>query len=241
MDLFGGRPAQETFENQKQQNYFKLWEIEERRTRGALSSFLENAGLGELSLVHEVMNALPSRGNLHLANSLSVRYANYVGLSPDRTDVKVYANRGTSGIDGCTSTAVGHALSGPEMNVLITGDVAFFYDRNAFWHNYELPNLRIVLLNNHGGAIFKMVDGAEDLPESDAYFVTEQKLNAKKLCEEFGFEHIRLDNKRKMVNALKNFFDNDKAVKVLELENTATAAKSVLDDLKQHLKKRYEL
>lgn len=241
MDLFGGRPAQDTFENQKQQNYFKLWEIEERRTRGALSSFLENAGLGELSLVHEVMNALPSRGNLHLANSLSVRYANYVGLSPDRTDVKVYANRGTSGIDGCTSTAVGHALSGPEMNVLITGDVAFFYDRNAFWHNYELPNLRIVLLNNHGGAIFKMVDGAEDLPESDAYFVTEQKLNAKKLCEEFGFEHIRLDNKRKMVNALKNFFDDDKAVKVLELENTATAAKSVLDDLKQHLKKRYEL
>ena len=73
---------------------------------------------------------------------------------------EVFANRGTSGIDGCTSTAVGYALAEPDKQVvLLTGDVAFFYDRNAFWHNYPTPNLRVVLLNNHGGGIFRLIDG----------------------------------------------------------------------------------
>ena len=245
LEILSGSKGKGTFEDQKQQNYFNLWEIEERRTRSGLEAWFAQDHPGELSLVQKVITALPAHANLHLANSLSVRYANLVVMAPERRDVTVYANRGTSGIDGCTSAAVGHALSGKEMNVLITGDVAFFYDRNAFWHNYNLPNLRVVVLNNHGGAIFRMVEGAEDLPESDEYFVTRQKLTAKHLCEEFGFEHIRLDNKpadsqRKMANALKNFFDDDGITKILELETSADEAAETLKALRQHLNKRYE-
>jgi 2-succinyl-5-enolpyruvyl-6-hydroxy-3-cyclohexene-1-carboxylate synthase len=239
-DLIAARLRQETFEGQKQRNFYKLWEIEERRTQASIETFFPQASLGEFELVFEMLRALPKVCNLHLANSLSVRYANFVGLSPEQGTVKVYANRGTSGIDGCTSTAVGHALSSNEMNILITGDVAFFYDRNAFWHNYDLPNLRIILLNNHGGAIFKIIDG-EGLPESDEFFVTNQKLNAQKVCEEFGFEYIRLDNKRKLNNSLKNFLDSDPTVKILELESSPLAVKSIIDNFKVHLKKRYEL
>ena len=240
LEILSGRKGKGTFEDQKQQNYFNLWEIEERRTRSSMEAWFARPDTGELSLVHKVIRALPSRVNLHLANSLSVRYANFAGIASDRPDLTVYANRGTSGIDGCTSAAVGHALSGKEMNVLITGDVAFFYDRNAFWHNYAMPNLRVVVLNNHGGAIFKVVEGAEDLPESDEYFVTSQKLNAKKLCEEFGFEYIRLDNRRKVANALKNFFDDDGTTKLLELETSPQEARDVLKELRQHINKRYD-
>lgn len=245
LEILSARKSKGTFEDQKQQNYFNLWEIEERRTRSSLEAWFARPDTGELSLVHKVISALPAHVNLHLANSLSVRYANFVSVAPDRPDVTLYANRGTSGIDGCTSAAVGHSLSGKEMNVLITGDVAFFYDRNAFWHNYAMPNLRVVVLNNHGGAIFKVVEGAEDLPESDEYFVTRQKLNAKNLCEEFGFEYIRLDNKRpdnnrKVANALKNFFDDDGTTKVLELETSAREARDVLKELRQHINKRHE-
>jgi 2-succinyl-5-enolpyruvyl-6-hydroxy-3-cyclohexene-1-carboxylate synthase len=125
--------------------------------------------------------------------------------------------------------------------VLITGDLAFFYDRNAFWHNYPLPNLRVVLLNNHGGIIFKMIDGPGSVPEADEYFITKQVLNAKKLCEEFDLEYLKLDNKRKVKNLIKDFFDTDKRTKVLELETDIVHNKEIFDNLKKQIRKGYEL
>ena len=96
---------------------------------------------------------------------MSVRYANFLGM--EREDVAVYANRGTSGIDGSTSTAIGHAIADPDRtHFVLTGDLAFFYDRNAFWNNYLPKNLKVLLLNNQGGVIFRMIDGPTRQPES---------------------------------------------------------------------------
>lgn len=231
----------ENFEGQKQHNYFKLWEIEERRATRALSDFFPREEPGEFELVKEILDNLPPTGNLHLANSMSVRYANFIGLNKNQSGIEVFSNRGTSGIDGCTSTAVGHSLASEKLNLLITGDQAFFYDRNAFWHNYPLPNLRIVLLNNHGGAIFTMIDGPAALPEAIPYFVTEQRLNARKLCEEFGFEYLKLDNKRKVKNLIKNFFEADATTKILEIETDAVSGKNTFDQFKEQIRKSYEL
>lgn len=228
------------FEKQKQSNYQKLWEAEEHRAERTLKDFFTKEAFGELELVHEVLRQLPPLCNLHLANSMSVRYANLVGLNDSKKNINVFSNRGTSGIDGCSSTAVGHSLINELPNFLITGDLAFFYDRNAFWHNYNLPNLRVVLLNNHGGIIFKMIDGPGSLPETDEYFVTKQNLNAKKLCEEFDFDHLKLDNKRKIKNTLKDFFDFDGRTKILELETGIDQNKTIFDSLKQKIKKSYD-
>jgi 2-succinyl-5-enolpyruvyl-6-hydroxy-3-cyclohexene-1-carboxylate synthase len=128
-----------------------------------------------------------------------------------------------------------------DTNILITGDLAFFYDRNAFWHNYPLPNLRVVLLNNHGGIIFNLIDGPGALPEANEYFITQQKLNARKLCEEFGFEYLHLDNHRKLKNLLKDFVDFDGKTKILELETDTTINKTLFENLKLKIKKSYEL
>ncbi len=234
-------PNQNEFENQKQNNYYKFWEVEERRALRTLDDFFPQEEFAELELVREVLMNLPDDCNLHLANSMSVRYANYIGLHAAQKKVSVFSNRGTSGIDGCTSTAVGHSLASNIPNILITGDMAFFYDRNAFWHNYALPNLRVILLNNHGGVIFKMIDGPASMPESDEFFSTTQKLNAKNLCAEFDMDYLKLDIKRKLKNLLKDFFDFDGRTKVLELETSMAANKKIVDTLKQKIKKSYEL
>lgn len=232
---------QETFENQKQNNYHKLWEVEERRSLRSLSEFFPQEPLGELELVSEIIKQLPAKCNLHVANSMSVRYANFIGLQAEQKDVRVFSNRGTSGIDGCTSTTVGHTLTSDVPNILITGDLAFFYDRNAFWHNYPLPNLRVVVLNNHGGVIFNMIDGPASLPEGPEYFITQQKLNAKTLCEEFNVDYLALDSRRKMKNLLKEFFQFDGRTKILELETDTALNKTIFDNLKLKVKKSYEL
>ncbi|MDH5250214.1 MAG: 2-succinyl-5-enolpyruvyl-6-hydroxy-3-cyclohexene-1-carboxylic-acid synthase, partial [Cyclobacteriaceae bacterium] len=109
-DFLGSIARQENFESQKQNNYNKIWEVEERRAARTLDAFFPAKELAEFELVKEVLRNLPANCNLHLANSMSVRYANYIGLAASQTGVKVFSNRGTCGIDGCTSTAVGHAL-----------------------------------------------------------------------------------------------------------------------------------
>jgi 2-succinyl-5-enolpyruvyl-6-hydroxy-3-cyclohexene-1-carboxylate synthase len=229
------------FENQKQNNYLKLWEIEERRAVRSIEKYFPQDTFGELELTREILNQLPVLCNLHLANSMSVRYANVIGLNDSKKNINVFSNRGTSGIDGCTSTTVGHSLLNQLPNILITGDLAFFYDRNAFWHNYALPNLRVVILNNHGGLIFKMIDGPDSLPETDEYFVTQQNLNARKLCEEFDFDYLKIDNKRKIKNTLKDFFDFDGRTKILELETDIQLNQKIFNKLKLTIKKSYEL
>jgi hypothetical protein len=94
---------------------------------------------------------------LHVANSMSIRYVNVLG--GDISDAEVFSNRGTSGIDGCVSTAIGAAMVNQKPTFLIVGDVAFLYDRNGLLIN-ELPqNLKIVVINNAGGNIFRMIDG----------------------------------------------------------------------------------
>lgn len=239
-DFLATLPLREGFIHQKQHNYHNLWEVEERRSRRVLQGFFSRTEPTELELVKRVIEELPDGASLHLANSMSVRYANFVGIPPGK-NIRVFSNRGTSGIDGCTSTAVGHCLASGKPTFLITGDQAFFYDRNAFWHNYPLENLRILVLNNHGGLIFHVLDGPSSQPEAREYFVTDQRLTAKNLSEEFGFGYQVIDNKRKMANLVRDFVSTDGGTRILEMETRLEANKTVLEDLKLQIKKSYEL
>ena len=228
------------FEKQKQINYSQLWSAEERKVQRAVSDFFPHQPFGEFELIKEIINNLPEKTNLHLANSMSVRYASLIGLTAGQEGINVFSNRGTSGIDGATSTAVGHSLISDALNILITGDLAFFYDRNAFWHNYPLPNFRVLLLNNHGGVIFNMIDGPRELPEAAPYFVTEQRLNAKNLCQEFNFDHLLLDTTRKIKNYITDFFTIDGRTKILEFESDSDTCKNIFDKYKRKIKEHYE-
>ena len=230
----------DAFEIQKQKNYCKLWEVEERRMLRVLDEFFQEPEMSELVLVKKLIDNLPEGSNLHLANSMSVRFANLIGIQAGKKGIQVFSNRGTSGIDGSTSTAVGHCLISGKPNFLITGDLAFFYDRNAFWHNYPLQNLRILLLNNHGGLIFDVLEGPSSMPEAKDFFITRQMLNARKLCEEFGFGHLRADHPRKVKNLFRDFLGFDGNTKILEFESDTALNKREFEKLKMKIKNSYE-
>ncbi|MCE7990631.1 MAG: 2-succinyl-5-enolpyruvyl-6-hydroxy-3-cyclohexene-1-carboxylic-acid synthase [Roseivirga sp.] len=197
--------------------YLNEWLERDRKKRANVHSFFQSQPFGEFETVNEVMSALPADSQLHLANSMSVRYANFVGLR-GRSDVKVFCNRGTSGIDGSNSTAVGAALAQDQLITLITGDMAFFYDRNAFWHNYPIHNLRIVLLNNHAGGIFRMIKGPSDQPELAEYFETEQLLTAENTAKDFGMEYKKVGDREELGKALADFYQPGPTAKILEVE-----------------------
>lgn len=215
--------------------YGEEWMQHENQARHSLATFFAAHDQGEFALVNALIKSLPSPCNLHLANSMSVRYANHIGLSVNQSGVRVYGNRGTSGIDGCTSTAVGQSLASNIPNVLITGDQAFFYDRNAFWHNYPLPNLSVIVLNNHGGIIFNLIDGPASQPEAEEYFVTRQTLRAQNLAEEFGFRYTT-----GMPDFTKDFFQHSGTAHIHELESSQSLNKAIFEAFRKQIKKSYE-
>jgi 2-succinyl-5-enolpyruvyl-6-hydroxy-3-cyclohexene-1-carboxylate synthase len=198
--------------------YRTAWFEQERRSKRTLQQLLtKQLEFNEFSAVAQVLERVPDRGQLHLANSMAVRYANFVGRQPHQ-QIRVFANRGTSGIDGCLSTAVGAAMATDEPVVALIGDIAFFYDRNALWHPHVPPNLRIVLLNNHGGNIFRMIDGPARQPELVQYFETPHELNARRTAEEFGLRYQRTTDATSLQAALDTFFEPTGDPALLEIE-----------------------
>lgn len=218
--------------------YLSHWRKREQTAKEKIDQFFQQTPVSEFNWVQKALQFLPKNANLHLANSLAVRYANWVGLAATE-GVEVFCNRGTSGIDGCTSTAVGHSLTTPKLNVLITGDQAFFYDRNAFWHNYNTPNLRVLLLNNHGGAIFGVIDGPGKLPELNEYFITRQPSTAEHLANEFQLDYTKIDTQKthdEVVAILRSFFETSTTAKILEVNSDAETARSVYAQFKETIK-----
>jgi 2-succinyl-5-enolpyruvyl-6-hydroxy-3-cyclohexene-1-carboxylate synthase len=222
------------FSKQRQENFLNLWHIEQGKATRYVKEFFNEKGYSEAEAFYRVVNSLPSDVHVHLANSMAVRYADYFGMSGIQAEI--FANRGTSGIDGSSSTAVGTALLSGKLTYLFTGDVAFFYDRNAWWHNYPMENIRIVLFNNHGGGIFRMIDGPGNQPELEEFFETRQMLTAKHLAAECDMEYILCDHARKLQNSIKAFMDEtvkSGRPRLLEIITDSTTNKSVLDTFRK--------
>lgn len=215
--------------------FVKKWNQKNEALRNNIHTLLEKQVFGELVALKQVLARLPAFGKVHLANSLAVRNVNRLGL-PEK-DLEVICNRGTSGIDGSTSTAVGCTFTTKENVTLITGDMAFFYDRNAFWHQYQLTNLRVVLFNNHGGGIFRMIDGPAEQPELEEYFETHQKLSAKYLAAEMGFEYRIVKDAAALEDCLETFFQKSLHPKIVEIESSSESNTRTLKMLKESIQK----
>ena len=209
-------------------DYAPRWQLLEEQIASSLPLALKEVDFGEYSAVKQVLDALPANGQLHVANSMAIRYVNFLG----RRTQEICCNRGTSGIDGSNSTAVGASLISQAPVTLLTGDMAFFYDRNAFWHNYLMPNLRVIVLNNQGGGIFRLIDGPARQPELEEFFETKQALSAKSLAEEYGFGYASVMTSEQLESALLKFYEPSLQPKIIEIISDSPRNAAILKKIK---------
>lgn len=219
-----------------QKEYFRGWKAQQQLSEQASDAFFAEAPWGEFWAVRQCLRQLPNGMQLHLANSMSVRYANFIGLLPEQREVQVWANRGTSGIDGCNSTALGGAIATGKPTLLITGDMAFIYDRNAFWHTFLPPNLRILVLNNHAGGIFRMIEGPRKQPELEQFFETHQPFSAASTAKEAGMAYTRCTSAHELEQALPGFLSPEGGAKLLEVVTESPKNAEIFDRYKEHIK-----
>lgn len=162
--------------------------------------------------VQKVMQEMPAGANFNIANSTTVRIAQYFDLDDS---IQVYCNRGVNGIDGCASTFIGQAACSPnKLNFLIIGDLTFFYDMNSIWNRYMGKNIRIMLNNNEGAALFHFNQGIINYPTLNENVAAEHFATAKGWVESQGFHYLSAINKAEFDENLPEFLmeDSDKPV-----------------------------
>jgi len=175
------------------------WEKHETQNRIKHQQFIQSCDWSDLKVFDLIQKQLPPDSDLHLANSTPVRYNQ---LFDKRNDLRYFSNRGVSGIDGCSSTAIGAAVGTLRMTTLITGDMAFFYDSNALW-NQNLPsNIVIIIMNNGGGGIFKIIPGPKDIKQYETFFATEQSYTGEHIAKTFHCDYLKAENENELLEHL---------------------------------------
>jgi 2-succinyl-5-enolpyruvyl-6-hydroxy-3-cyclohexene-1-carboxylate synthase len=161
-----------------------------------------------------IVKLMPKQLHLQVGNSSSIRYLQLFSM-PET--VPVYCNRGTSGIDGSTSTAIGAAVATEQETLFITGDVSFFYDSNALWNNYIPKNFKIIILNNGGGGIFRILPGHQENELFHTYFETAHCLTAEQLAKMYRFQYRQASNEESLKSVLPLFFAEQEQPQILEI------------------------
>jgi len=208
--------------------YLKQWTAKKKDITERHNSFCESIEWSDLSAYNIISAHLGSGINVHMANSTSIRYM--LLFDQDRTS-SYYANRGVSGIDGCTSTALGYSYLSEKPNILISGDLAFLYDSNAFWNKYIDSGLKIIVVNNNGGGIFRIISGPSTTDQLDEFFEAHQTRTAASIAESYNLNYESAESPESLASKLPAFLNStSKQISILEIFTPRIENDKVLAD-----------
>ncbi len=210
-----------------QTDYRNQWLTIKRYRLQRHETYQSEIPYSDFMVFSEIFKQLPQNVQLQLSNSATIRYAQLFDINDS---AEVFCNRGTSGIDGSTSTAVGAAYASRLPTVFLTGDLSFFYDSNALWNKNIPENFKIVVVNNGGGGIFRILPGERDTTLFDTFFETKHNLTAKQLSEMYGFKYQTIDKKEELTESVNNFLCKNDGPALLEIFTPSALNDKVLLD-----------
>lgn len=219
----------------KESGFRELWSAKSKNRQLLHEKYLAEAPYSDLLVFKQIFEVLPADFQLHLGNSTPVRYAQ---LFDEASKFTTWSNRGTSGIDGSVSTAAGAAAASNVPVVLITGDIGFFYDSNALWNSGLSYNLRIILINNGGGNIFRVIPGPDRYEELEHFIETRHQHTAEGIAKTFGLDYSTANSADELKPALNHLFrkQHQKAV-ILEIFTPNKQSAEVLKDYFKYISK----
>lgn len=214
-------------ERNSSSGYFSLWKTRDYLTQDKHFNYLNEALYSDLKVFDLIQDSIPDNTVLHMANSSVVRY---MQLFDPQKNILYQSNRGVSGIDGSTSTALGYSLLSDKVNVLLTGDISFFYDSNALWNKYLHSKFKIILINNGGGGIFRFIQGPSSTNILEDFFEAGQDLSADKICETFGVKYYQSNNLEDLEDSLRDLLLFDESPALLEIKTPSELNPEVLQN-----------
>lgn len=205
-------------------SYRKQWLDMAKRAEMSHDQFICNCHWCDLKAYSIILPQL--KGNLHLSNGTPIRYQQLFNYNGNINSVN--CNRGVSGIDGCTSTAIGHAIASHESTILITGDLSAQYDIGALSINNIPSTFKIIVFCNGGGSIFRFIKSTSNLPELEDYFVTKSNLPLKELADGYKFNYFKATSENELINVLPDFLNNNDKPSILAIYTPAIENAEIL-------------
>ncbi|MFB6118403.1 2-succinyl-5-enolpyruvyl-6-hydroxy-3-cyclohexene-1-carboxylic-acid synthase [Halosegnis sp.] len=187
----------------------------------------------EGGLLHETTALAPDPSTLFVSNSMPVRDLDRFG-APRAADLTVLGNRGASGIDGITSTALGADSATDDPLVCVTGDVAYFHDTNGLLavDRFDL-NATIVLVNNDGGGIFHLLP-IEAHDTFEGYFRTPHGLDFAPSADLHGLEFARVGSREGFREAFTASVESE-GTQVIEVTFDAAESHAIRERLQERV------
>jgi 2-succinyl-5-enolpyruvyl-6-hydroxy-3-cyclohexene-1-carboxylate synthase len=189
--------------------------------------FLSKVPFCDFKAFESILSSLPNDIQLQISNSSAIRYAQLFDIEKS---IEVFCNRGTSGIDGSTSTAIGAAVGSKKPTVLITGDVSFLYDSNALWNNYIPKNFKIILINNGGGGIFRILPGHQETETFNTFFETSHCLTAEHLAKMYQLDYTTASDEATLKRGLSQLYKQNEKPMILEVFTPTRENDKLLND-----------
>ena len=187
------------------------------------NTVLSKTVFSDLFVVREALKLLPIHSHIHWSNSSPIRYAQLV----DYRQHYHYCNRGVSGIEGSTTTAMGFSNKASKPVYLITGELSFLYDSNIWWNTKQL-RLKVILINNSGGDIFRIIPGPNQFEKALPYFTTPKKVNFEALAQSVYLDYFEIDEASDFRSIFDQFLNTPESA-LLNI-NTGTHSAQVLAD-----------
>ena len=213
------------FINPKESDYYTTWNTIREANNIKHNNYINMIPFCDLKAFDAIIRNYPENWQIQYGNSTVIRYGLLFDHNPSNP---VFCNRGTSGIDGSTSTAIGACLASGQDTVLITGDISFLYDSNALW-NVNMPkNFRIILINNGGGNIFKFIPGPSETDVVEDYFVTKHHHTGEHLAKMFDFDYQVVNNLTDLENSFSDFYAESNRPKILEIDTRNATNDTIL-------------
>jgi 2-succinyl-5-enolpyruvyl-6-hydroxy-3-cyclohexene-1-carboxylate synthase len=207
-------------------NYAGKWKQIDYKVKDRMPFFKPSPEvLTDFHIYQAFFELVPEGTTIHMANSSVIRYCQ---LFDPIKGCTYFANRGTSGIDGSTSTAVGYASTDQGLNILLTGDVSFLYDSNALRLRALAPNLKIILINNQGGGIFRIIEGAKNSEQLTQYLEAQHTSDGK-LAEHAGWSY-QVCSSVDSIEAVLQDFMHSTAVNFIEFKTDTLQSPQILKD-----------
>lgn len=178
--------------HRKPSDYAHRWAILSDRAFSLHQAYVAKAPWTDLKAFGVIIPAIPRRWNVQYSNGTSIRYAQLFGRHDyHRCD----CNRGVSGIDGSTSTAVGASVAAAgTVTLLVTGDVSAAYDIGVLGVHCLTPRFKMIVIRNGGGGIFRFIGSTRSMSVREPLLCVEPNLPLRQLADGYGMAYFEADS-----------------------------------------------
>lgn len=205
--------------------YSQLWHDASMRASDLHDSYIEKAPWSDIKAMAHIFSNIPRSWNVHLSNGTPVRYAQLMdNMNIHRSE----CNRGVSGIDGCTSTALGSSAVFKGVTLLISGDMSFQYDISALSSEILSPRFKMIVICNGGGGIFRFIKATSEFPETEKYLAVGTNLPLSDLCKGYGISYFEADSCESLSHSFSQFVSESERPALLAIHTPPKLSADVL-------------